>query len=174
MKLHTMSKNVVDIMIKLGSNEMLSRILSNDVIDPYRKNADDTFYFKAPLLAELVKPDSSTAKIFPYPFDPDAITASGTFIRVYYNDGEFNENETIAESALHIDIITSKDLWLIRNDRNESLIRPYDIMGRVIELVGRNSVGTGAKLKFSGYQHMYINTKFDCIRLYAEYMSVEK
>lgn len=163
-------------MIKLASNEMLARILSNDVPDPYKRKLDGNFVYPAPTVAQLVKPDASTARIFPYPFDPDATTLDGSFIRVYYNDGDFNGNEAIAESQIHIDIVCSKenDIWLINNDNNESLIRPYDIAGRVVDLVGKNSIGTGVKLKFTGFQHLYINTKFDCIRLYAEYMSVEK
>jgi len=168
MKLETMSKNVVSVVWTLAHNPMLGRLLTTDFADPY-----DVEKYPAPDPKELMNPNSSDAKIFPYPFDADATTLDGSFIRVYYNDGDFNSNETIAEAQLHIDIIVSKDLWLIHNDRNESLIRPYDIMGRVIDLVGRRSIGKGAKIKFTGYQHLYVNTQFDCIRLTAEYMSVE-
>lgn len=166
MKLETMSKNIVNIMFALAKNPMLGKLLVHDVKNPYNPT------LATPKVADLIKPDSSVAKIFPYPFDPDATTLDGSFIRVYYNDGDFNSNETIAESQLHIDIIVSKTLWLIDNG-NDSLIRPYDIAGRVVDLVGRNSLNSTIKLNFKGYQHLYINTKFDCIRLYAEYMSVE-
>jgi hypothetical protein len=166
MKLETMSKNIVNIMFTLAKNGMLGKLLIHDVSNPY----DESLPF--PKTNDLIKPDGSTAKIFPYPFDVEATELNGSFIRIYYNDGEFNSNEVIAESQLHIDIIVSKDLWLINNGR-ESLIRPYDIAGRVIDLVGRRSIGTNIKLNFKGYQHLYINTKFDAIRLHAEYMSVE-
>ncbi|MEE5181034.1 hypothetical protein JDW21_19645 [Bacillus subtilis] len=166
MKLETMSKNIVNTMITLAKNEMLGRLLVNDVDNPYDLN------LPKPDWTKLIKPDSSIAKIFPYPFDPDAKRDDGTFIRIYYNDGEFNENEVIAESQIHIDIICSKRLWLINNGR-ESIIRPYDIAGRVIDLVGKRSIATTTKLKFEGYSHLYINTQFDCVRLYANYMSVE-
>jgi hypothetical protein len=166
MKLETMSKNIVGIMMTLAKNEMLGRLLVHDIKNPYDLS------LPKPEMASLIKPDASTAKIFPYPFDPDATTMDGSFIRVYYNDGDFNSNETIAESQLHIDIIVSKSLWLIDNGR-ESLIRPYDIAGRVVDLVGHRSINSTVKLNFTGYQHLYINTKFDCIRLYAQYMSVE-
>ena len=162
-------------MFALAKNEMLARLLTHDVKYPYDLS------LPKPTVEGLIKPDSSTAKIFPYPFDPDATTLDGSFIRVYYNDGDFNENEVIAESHIHIDIIVSKTLWLINNNPNpinqpnggESLIRPYDIAGRVVDLVGRRSIGSTTKLRFQGYQHLYVNTKYDCIRLYAEYMSVE-
>jgi hypothetical protein len=166
MKLETMSKNVVNVMFTLAKNEMLGRLLVHDVSNPYDLS------LPKPEMMSLIKPDSSISKIFPYPFDPEATTLDGSFIRVYYNDGEFNDNEVIAESQLHIDIICSKNLWLIDNG-TDSLIRPYDIAGRVIDLVGRRSIGSTVKLKFKGYQHLYINTKYDAIRLYAEYMSVE-
>jgi hypothetical protein len=173
MKLETMPRNIVDIMIKLAKNEMLGRLLVHDISTPYDMS------LPAPNWQDLIKQDGSMTKFFPYPFDPDATTLDGTFIRVYYNDGEFNENEVIADSQLHIDIICSKTLWLINDSQDgnpnygKSTIRPYDIMGRVVDLVGKRSIGTGIKVKFDGYQHLYVNTKFDCIRLYANYMSVE-
>ncbi|MDE1406972.1 hypothetical protein [Bacillus licheniformis] len=166
MKLETMSKNVVNIMVTLARNEMLGRLLMHDIDNPYDLS------LPKPEMADLIKPDSSKAKIFPYPFDPEATKNDGSFIRVYYNQGEFNANETIAECDLHIDIIVSKQLWLINNGE-ESIVRPYDIAGRVVDLVGRNSINSLVKLKFEGYQHLYINTHFDAIRLFANYMSVE-
>ncbi|GIN66339.1 hypothetical protein FKN04_12390 [Bacillus glycinifermentans] len=166
MKLETMSKNVVNVMITLARNEMLGRLLLHDVDNPYDLS------LPKPDMGELIRPDSSKAKIFPYPFNPDATEEDGSFIRVYYNIGEFNGNEVIAESELHIDIIVSKRLWLINNG-DESIVRPYDIAGRVIDLVGRNSINSLVKLKFDGFQHLYINTQFDCVRLFAKYMSVE-
>lgn len=166
MKLETMSKNIVNVMFTLARNPMLGKILAYDVKNPYDES------LAVPTIDQLIKPDASTARIFPYPFDPDAVTLDGAFVRVYYNDGEFNANEIIAESTIHIDIICSKTLWLIDNGK-ESLIRPYDIAGRIVDLVGRRSINSTVQLKFTGYQHLYINTKYDCIRLYAEYMSVE-
>lgn len=162
-----MSKNIVNIMFTLARNEMLGRLLLHDVSNPYDLS------LPKPIPESLMKPDSSVGKIFPYPFDPEATELDGSFIRVYYNDGDFDGSEAIAESHLHIDIIVSKTLWLI-NDGEQSLIRPYDIAGRVVDLVGRGSIGKNVKLHFKGYQHLYINAKYDCIRLYADYMSVER
>lgn len=161
-----MSKNIVNVMITLANNEMLGRLLVNDVENPY------DLTLPKPEMATLIRPDSSTAKIYPFPFDPEATTEDGSFIRVYYNQGDFDSAEAISEAEIHIDIVCSKTLWLINNG-DESLIRPYDIAGRVIDLVGKRSIGKLVKLNFTGYQHLYINTKFDCIRLYAQYMSVE-
>ena len=166
MKLESMSKNIVGTMITLSRNEMLRRLICvND--NPYDLTKP------IPEYQEVINPSSEKARIHPYAFNAENSEEEvGVFVRVYYNDGDFNENEVIAESQLHVDIICHKDLWLINNGR-ESIIRPYDIAGRVIDLVGRRSIGTHSKLKFTGYQHLYINRKFECIRLYAEYMSVE-
>ena len=166
MKLESLPKSVVDVISVLSKNEMLGRLLVHDVPNPYNLKLEK------PDPKELMNPNSSKAKIFPYPFDPEAMELEGSFIRVYYNSGDFNENEVIAESKMNIDIIVSKNLWLI-NDGRQSLIRPYDIAGRIVDLVGTRSIGKVIKLKFEGYSHLYINTKYDCIRLYAEYMSVE-
>ena len=166
MKLESMSKNIVNIMFALARNPMLGKLIFHDVSNPY----DSSLPF--PKMEELIKPDSSTAKIHPFPFDPEATTLDGSFIRVYYNQGDFDSAEVISEAEIHIDIVCSKTLWLIDNGE-ESLIRPYDIAGRVIDLVGKRSINSLVKLNFTGYQHLYVNTKFDCIRLYAKYMSVE-
>jgi hypothetical protein len=132
--------------------------LSEKVTDTIRRN--------------LINPTSPDGKIFPYPFDTDATEVDGSFIRVYYNDGEFDSSEVIAESQLHIDIVVAKSLWLI-NDGQRSMIRPYEIMGRVIDMIGGRGLSTTIKLDVKGYQHLYVNTKFDCIRIYCEYFSVE-
>lgn len=166
MKLESMSSSVVDVISVLAKNEMLGRILAHDVKNPYNLT------LTKPDPTELMNPNSSKARLFPYPFDPEATELDGSFIRVYYNSGEFNSNEVIAESNMNIDIVVSKTLWLI-NDGRKSIIRPYDIAGRVIDLVGKRSIGNITDVKFQGYSHLYVNAKFDCIRLYAEYMSVE-
>lgn len=164
MRMESMSRNIVDIMTELAKNDGLARLLVNNTTNP----------FSTPVLDKnrLIIPNANESKIFPYPFDVDATVEDGSFIRVYYNNGDFNDNEVIAESQLHVDIIVAKSLWLI-NDGTRSLIRPYEILSRVIDMIGLRSLNTTIKLKFDGYQHLYINSKFDCIRLYSNYMSIE-
>ena len=164
MKMETMSRNIVSICTELAKNEGIAMLLVNDVKTPF-----DTVLNPPVDKSKLV-----LTKIFPYPFDLEATVEDGSFIRVYYNDGEFNSNEVIAESQLNIDIVVSMSLWLIRDDiSKKSLIRPYEIMGRVLDVIGRRSNNTTIKLNFDGYQHLYINPKFDAIRLYSNYMSIE-
>lgn len=164
MKTEYMSKSITDIMKKLSSNKALVQLLVNNVDNPYSVNID---------LNKLdIMGTSSDAKISPVPFNPNANQEDSSFIRIYYNDGELDETEVITESNIFIDIVVAKNLWLI-NDSRSSLIRPYEIMGRVIDLVGRRSVGTGVKVRFRAYNHLHVNEKFDAIRLYAEYFNVK-
>jgi len=164
-KINNLSKNVIDIMMVLKENQGLAELLAN--------NTDNPFDSKLPPIDKnkLINPKSDMCKIFPFPFDPEATIEDASFLRVYYNQGEFNENETIQEISLHIDIIVAKSLWLI-NDGRRSLIRPYEIMDRVIDMVGKRSISP-IRVKFDGWQHLAVNTKFDAIRLYSDYFSVE-
>lgn len=166
MKLETMSKNIVNVMTTLSGNQMFAKLLY------YNQKPYDGAELSPAQITALITPNDPNSKISPFPFDPDAVAKDGVFVRVYYNEADFTSNEVIAESVLHIDVICANSLWLINNGR-ESLIRPYDIAGRVIDLVGNRSIGTNVKLHFKGLQHLYVNSKYNCIRLYAEYMSVE-
>lgn len=158
-KINNLSKDVINVMTTLSENEGLSQLLGNDIPNPFSRPVPST----TKILMD---------KITPYPFDIEATVEDGSFIRVYYNQGEFNENEVIQEMSLHIDIVVAKNLWLI-NDGRRSLIRPYEIMDRVVDLVGFRSVASPIKLKFTGWQHLAVNRKFDAIRLYADYWNIE-
>jgi len=168
MKLQSMSTTIVAVLKQLAKNQGLARLLVNDISDPYSLPVNEE------VMDALIDPSSQFARIFPYSFDAEATTKDGSFIRVYYNDGRFNSNETIAQSDLHIDIVVARSLWLVSDkSKDRSYVRPYEIAGLVVDNLGRNSIGSSVKLKFDGYQHIYVNTKFDAIRLYANYMSIE-
>lgn len=166
MRLESLSKNVVRVIQALGKNTGLAQLLLYDVYDPFDKTLPPITDAD---LQNLINPKHEKCRIKPYPFDPDATVSNCSFIRIYYSEGEFNSNEVIAETTLHIDIIVAKDLWLIQGGK----IRPYEIMARVIDLVGKRGVGNTIKLKIDGFQHLAVSTQFDAIRLYSEYMTVE-
>lgn len=167
MKFDSLSRNIVNILFELSKNEGLARLLVHEVGNPFDPS------LPAINKNNLIIPSSGEARIFPYPFDSEATVEDGCFIRAYYNTGQLGAGEIIAESEIHIDIIVAKSLWLISDNMKKSLIRPYEIMGRVTDMIGSRSNNTTIKLKFEGFQHLYVNPKFDCIRLYANYMSVE-
>lgn len=165
MKLESMSKNIVNIMLQLSSNDGLAMLLVNNNNAPFSPSLPTIDKSK------LINPELPESRISPFPFDPDALVEDNSFIRAYYNSGEF-DSEIIADSSLHIDIIVAKSLWLINHD-GRSLVRPYEIMSRVVDLLGSRSNNDTIRLKFNGWQHLAVNAKFDAIRLYCEYMSVE-
>ena len=168
MSVNQMSKRVIDIMETLTKNKAIAQLLLNDDVDnPYPYRTDVT---EAQMRGLLM------TKIFPYPFDVEVTTTDEAFIRVYYNDGEFNENETITESNIIIDIVVAKSLWLIRADdvlagKVVGRVRPYELFDRVVDMVGKRSARP--LVKFEGFQHLYINTKYEAFRLYATDFSVE-
>ncbi|AYP68253.1 virion structural protein [Bacillus phage vB_BcoS-136] len=164
-RLESLSKNVVKTMEELSKNEGLARLLVNHEENPFEKSVGDN-------RRNLINPKSKICKIFPYPFDVEATVEQGAFIRVYYNDGEFDETEVISETHLYIDVIVSKDLWLINNG-SDSLIRPYEIMSRITDMIGKRSANSNIRLNIEGWRHLAINTKFDAIRLYCNNFTVE-
>lgn len=191
MKLESMSKNIVSIMWAMATqNEGLARLLVYDTENPFdtsqynttdeivAKGNNPKFYILQDGMYILPPPVTGSnllksQKIAPTPFDVDSLPEEdNSLIRIYYNQGQFNDNEVIAESELILDIICARNLWLI-NDNGISQIRPYEILGRIIDVLGKRSIGTTIKLDFQGFQHLYVNAKYDCIRLYADYMSVE-
>lgn len=163
-KVNNLSTNVIDVMSTLKDNDGLAELLTNNTSNPFTTPVKDK--------SVLINPKNNNCKIFPYPFDPEAQLEDSSFIRVYYSRGDFNENEVIQEMTMNIDVIVAKSLWLI-NDGQRSLIRPYEIMDRIIDTVGYRSVNGKIRLKITGWQHLAINTRFEAIRLYCDYYNVE-
>lgn len=168
-KLEFLSSTVVNIMTELGRDEVLSRLLLSNESDPY------SYVLPSNYSNRIISPKDEICKISPTPFDPTAQEKSESFIRVYYNQGSFDSVEVILEPQLFIDVVVAKDLWLISNkNTKQSLIRPYEIMGRIVSRVGRQSLNGKTKMKFSGFAHLSVNTKFDALRLYCDSFSVER
>lgn len=160
-KTEHMSKSIVDIMTQLSKNKGLIQLLYNNSDNPFTKIVDTD--------RKLIGVSDDT-KISPLPFNPEAQQDDASFLRIYYNIGEFDSAEVVMSGEIHIDIVVAKSLWLI-NDGKRSLIRPYEIMGRVFDMVGRRSAQP--IVKFEGFQHLPVNSKFDAIRLYANTFNVK-
>lgn len=166
----TMSNKIVDVMSIVSLNETLVKLLLNNETDPYN-SPFPTDYREG----DIIKQSSKYCKISPTPFNPEAEDEDGSMIRVYYNNADFNDNETIMEADIFIDIIVAKKIWLINNRKiNKSFVRPYEIANIIINTLGRDSIHNPPPLKFKGFNHLHINTMFDSIRIYAEDFSVER
>lgn len=184
MKLESMSTQLLNILFELvrtdGSgkpiHQGLLKLLNSNDSSPYK--SDDV---TSDIANMMINPTSNDMKIFPYPFDLDATMKESSFIRIYYNSGAFNDNEVILESKIIVDVVVARGLWLINNDDGKisqgdvkSLIRPYEIMSQLVSILGRSGFNfLTLDMSFNNFQHLYVNDKFDCIRLYANYMSVE-
>lgn len=163
-KLNNLSGNIIEVMKSLSKNDGLVRLLAHDEKNPFLGSLRAT-------KENIMNPTNKDCKIFPYPFDPEATTEDSSFIRVYYNTGEFDNSEVIQETELFIDIVVAKSLWLC-NDGQRSLIRPYEIMDRVVDTIGKRGFSS-IKLEINGWQHLAVNSKFDAIRIYSNYWKIE-
>lgn len=172
MKINVMSSNVINIMESLSHNENLINLLiidKNEAEFHGTKDRPEGFRNNK----QIIKQNDEFCRILPVPFNPEAEEVDKSMIRVYYNQGEF-DSELISESTLHIDIIVAKNLWLIYDESiGKGLIRPYAILEAVMDCVGRKSGNPLVSVNFTGWQHLAVNTKFDAIRLYADYFKPE-
>lgn len=171
MKIHTMSSNVIDIMKALSYNEeLINWIMIDKNVTTFNKSNRPTGFTNN---QQIITQKDEHCRILPIPFNPEAEEVDKSMIRVYYNQGDF-DSEIISESTLHIDIIVAKNLWLIYDEgENRELIRPYAIMDTIMDTVGRRAGHPLVQVNFTGWQHLAVNTKFDAIRLYAEYFKPE-
>jgi len=111
-------------------------------------------------------------KIFPSPFNINTTLEDCVELRVYYLSGTFDSIGVVENIDIIFDIVCSKtkNLWLI-NDGSNSLIRPYEITKELINLFDQ-SLSTVGRLKFMRFNHLYVNDKFDCIRLIANMLTL--
>lgn len=161
--LHSMSHNVVDIMQALAQNAGIRTLLYVDDSMPFHpKHSKDV-----PTPEEILSPKSDKRRIYPVSFNMNAQLADRTDIRVYYNVGRFDSSGKHVDYNMHIDIICAKELWLITDHvKKKSLIRPYEIMSRIIDSTGKhnyNGLNLGKPVQF---QMLSVNERFDALRIY--------
>lgn len=172
-KMRYMSKNLINSMIALSQDEGLMKLLLNNQDNPLSCELPKGFIgngkSNVKKFSKIIEQSSSYCRISPIPFSLDIKTEEGSFIKMYYQKGEFDNIEVVNNLSFNIDIIVAKKLWLIHDDlTDEPLIRPYEIMDRVIDILGRNAIGNSYKLDITDFQHLAVNDKFDSIRIYCE------
>ena len=161
--LHNMSNNIVDIMSALAQNTGIRTLLYIDEEEPFHDKYEDM----VPTPQEILSTKSDKRRIYPVSFNMNAQVDARTEIRVYYNIGRWDKSGKHIDYNMHIDIICAKDLWLIRDlIKGKSLIRPYEIMSRIIDSTGRhniNGLNLGRPVQF---QMLSVNESFDALRIY--------
>lgn len=167
--LNNMSNNVVDVMIALAENKGIRALLYIDDSNPLHNLHDE----RIPSAKEILSPESDKRRISPVSFNTEAQINDRTEIRVYYNIGRFSSEGKHVDYNMHIDIICAKSLWLINHPvKSRSLIRPYEIMSRIFDSVGKknlNDLNIGRPVQF---QMLSVNERFDSIRIYYNTMDV--
>lgn len=161
--LNQMSNNVVDVMNAIAKNQGIRALLYLNDEEPFHPSLRS----KIPSAKDIVSPSSTSKRISPVSFNPNAQVEDRSEIRVYYNIGRFDGSGKHVDYNMHIDIICAKELWMIRDSvKGKSLIRPYEIMSRIFDEIGirneeNNHIGRPVQ-----FQMLSVNPKFDAIRIY--------
>lgn len=155
-KLDFLSDNLILILNELVNNQTIVKYLNYSQSNP--QSQPNLTLPATPLMMK---------NVLPYPFDPSTKTDNTSQLHIYYPRGDIKNFTVIENEEVYFDIVVEKRTgWLI-NDGSSS-IRPYMIMKEIIRNFDGKSIGTLGKLKFKKFLHVYINERFDCIRLCSE------
>lgn len=167
-----MSTAIVRIMDALKGDEDIFKLLYYKDSKSLGKPLDD----KAKEIFEkglIAKDKDDNQKIKAYPFDPEPALSEGIFIRVYFSDGALGKDEVYSKSQLNLDIICSHDMWLTSDSSSKvRIIRPYGLLNRINKLLTKEKKD---KLPVpTGFTHLTVNSKFECLRIYLDTVAIEK
>lgn len=155
-KLELLSPNLIKIVLELLDNQNLCKLLYYKQNNPLEQT---TIIDTNILLFDC---------LYPYPSNVDVTTESECQLHIYYPNGNFVNNQVIELNDIFFDIILAKtkDIYLINNN-GTSAIRAYEIMKEILVSFYNQSIDTIGTIKFKKFVHIYVNEKFDCIRLIA-------
>lgn len=166
-KLDTLSANILTIMREISANKNIQKMILRNHLKPF----EETIVTEN--IKNIMNPLSSECKIFPFPFNPSAQTEENTTIRVFYPSGVFDSKLTWAENSVAIDIIVSRNLWLIVNEDSNPVIRPYVIMSEIVDQLDQKRFDHIGALRISDFEHLSVNQDFDAIRIKATFDTLE-
>jgi len=160
-RLDYLSKNLIILIQELLKNEKICKMVNYNVKNPFSEPS-----FK--------HSDLMLKKIFPFPFNLSVDIDEGTQVRVYYSDVLFKNNQVIEDTRIIFDVICSKsvDIWTI-ND-GEMKIRPYEIIKEIVNQFNNKSIKTLGEVRFKTTKQVYINDRFDSVRLFADIYTIGK
>lgn len=169
-----LSNAVVRIMDRIASDEDIFKLLYFEDEKSLSYNLNNLPEAKKVFDEKhIIKNGSDSQRVKPYPFNSIAQEKHQCFIRIYFNQGSIDKGGFIANNQINIDIIVSQGLWLTSDPNKKlKLIRPYAIMSRLIDVL--ESERMDRLPKPTGYSHLTVNEKFECIRIYANLTSTEK
>ena len=169
-----LSNAVVRIMDRIASDEDIFKLLYFEDEKSLSYNLNNLPKAKKAFDEKhIIKNGSDSQRVKPYPFNSIAQEKHQCFIRIYFNQGSIDKGGFIAKNQINIDIIVSQGLWLTSDPNKQlKLVRPYAIMSRLIDIL--ESERMDRLPKPTGYSHLTVNEKFECIRIYANLTSTEK
>lgn len=169
-----LSNAVVRIMDRIASDEDIFKLLYFEDEKSLSYNLNNLPKAKKAFDEKhIIKNGSDSQRVKPYPFNSIAQEKHQCFIRIYFNQGSIDKSGFIAKNQINIDIIVSQGLWLTSDPSKKlKLVRPYAIMSRLIDIL--ESERMDRLPKPTGYSHLTVNEKFECIRIYANLTSTEK
>lgn len=157
-KLENLSSNIPKIIIEVLKNQNLCKYLYYNDSKPLSQ----------PNL-NLPATNLIFNKVYPYPFDDKFTTEEGSYLRIYYGNGRFN-NKYVEDHNLLFDIVCSKteNIWLL----NGADIRPYKIMEELINQLFNKDIDLGGKVVFSNFSHIFFNDSFNGVRLFSKITNI--
>lgn len=156
MKLEYLSSNLINILLEILQHQDICKYIHYNQSNPLQQSD-----LSLPAVFLLKNDDETKKRVFPYPFNPSITIEDQTQLRIYYPSLEFKNGQVVEDGMVLFDIICSKNLWLI----DGGLIRPYEIMKLIVNNFHDKSIDTVGKLQFKRFNHIFVNDKFDCLRL---------
>lgn len=158
MKFKDLSENAITVIEKMLENEELVKLVAYDDATPY-DNAN-----------VVNKSDLVLTKFFPTPVDYQVTTETHSEVRVFFPQGEV-KNKKIMGNIVVFQILVHKDLWLMKEGLNKK-IRPYEIMGEIVEVFENKSHAKVGVLHFTDYKFIRVNKDFSGYELIADMMTI--
>jgi hypothetical protein len=151
-----LSNNIITIINEMLKNQILVNYIGHDGDNPESQN----------IQPKSIAPKGSNERILPYPFDTNFKGTVRSQVHIYYPNLSFENNGYANKTVVFFDVMVHKNIWLV-TDNNRKLIRPYQIVGHIIETFKDKHINNLGKLHFLEGNHVVANEEFEGFRLIA-------
>ncbi len=159
MKFELLSDNTILIIDEILKNQRLLKLINYGGSTPI--NQDDI----------AVPNNLVLSKIFPTPFFESVQEIESAQLRVFFNAGHI-QNRKILGSSVVFQVVVPNDWWLIRKEDNKQAIRPYEILGEIVNQFEDKSIQTVGVLRFINFRYGYVNEHVTAYELVADMMTL--
>jgi hypothetical protein len=140
---------------------------------------DNDTPFTNPILTKKESSDLFLDRVYPFPFESYTDKAVSE-LRVYFPDLEFDSTGSVEDYTIFFDIIVHKSLYLIRNEENKPVFRPFRIAQEIIDIFNdkdfynNNPSPIGKNIAFKQMYNIKVDNGYQCLRLIATYTDFVK